>query len=63
MVRLAALAHVCGRRNRATGAHKGAITRLIADRDVRVAGMDDITLTPKGQKRVMEKIIPKVGSQ
>ena len=40
---------------------KVATTRLVEDRDIRVADDDDLVLTPKGQKRVMERILPKLG--
>lgn len=38
-----------------------AISRLIASKEIRDAGNGDVALTPLGQKRVMEVILPKYG--
>lgn len=37
-----------------------AITRLITEKDIRAVEGDEVALTPNGQKRVMEKIMPKL---
>lgn len=37
-----------------------AISRLIADRDLRPADGGEVALTPKGQKRVIEKVLAKL---
>jgi Domain of unknown function (DUF5615) len=36
-----------------------AITRLIDSRDIRDLGNDEVALTPNGQRRVMQEILPK----
>ena len=38
-----------------------AISRLLKDKELRVADGDAVALTPNGRKRVMEVIIPKWG--
>jgi hypothetical protein len=37
-----------------------ALSRLLAANEVRAGDGGDLILTPKGQKRVIEKIIPKL---
>lgn len=39
-----------------------AISRLIKDKFVRPVGENEVALTPNGQKRVMENILPKLSS-
>lgn len=41
------------------GTLQRALSRLIANRDVRAANGDEVALTPKGQKRVLDKVLPK----
>jgi len=38
-----------------------AVSRLLKEKDLRVADGDAVALTPNGRKRVMETIIPKWG--
>lgn len=39
-----------------------ALSRLIKSKDIRLAG-DEVALTPNGQKRLLEQILPKLTSQ
>lgn len=45
------------------GTVNSAVTRLVKEKEVRLASDGDVALTPKGQKRVMEEIVPKYGSR
>ncbi len=45
-----------------TGTLNAAITKLIAGRQIRPAENADLVLTPRGQQRVMNEIIPRYGS-
>ncbi len=45
--------------NQKQGTLNAALRRLLDEKDVRAANTDEIALTPKGQKRVLERIIPK----
>lgn len=53
---------------RAYAAHKPqnvsvAISRLIKEKNIRVADNDEVALTPVGEKRVLEAIVPKYSSK
>lgn len=37
-----------------------AISRMLKDKEIRIADNDDVVLTPVGQKRIFEEIIPKL---
>ncbi len=39
-----------------------AVSRLIKEKHIRPVGTEEVALTPNGQKRVMEDILPKVSS-
>jgi hypothetical protein len=40
-----------------------AISRLIKSKDIRPVAEDEVALTPNGQKRILEQVLPKLVPQ